>query len=96
MKRRLANTLAAAALVALSLTAGLDAGAQTSQGPERTGEKTTKVVGQSCPIHPEFKARSAGKCPKCRADERKMRSAREKDKNKVNRQQPQEGAAANE
>jgi hypothetical protein len=63
-------------LAALSLTAGLDAGAQTNEGPARTGEKTKKVGRQSCPIHPEFKARSAGRCPKCRVEERKMRSAR--------------------
>lgn len=97
MKRRLATALTAATLAALTLTAGLAAGAQTNEGPERTGEKTTKVVRQSCPVHPEFKARSAGRCPKCRADERKMRSAREKDKSKINRRpQPQEGNAANE
>lgn len=97
MKRRLTTGLAAAALLALSMTAGLDAGAQTNQGPERTGEKTTKAVQQSCPIHPEFKTRSAGKCPKCRAEERKMRSARERDKNKVSRQpQPQEASTAND
>ena len=97
MKPRLANALTALVFAALTLAAGFDAGAQTNAGPERTGERTTKVVQQSCPIHPEFKARSAGKCPKCRADERKMRSAREKDKSKINRRpQPQEGAAANE
>ncbi len=94
MKRRLATALTTAALLALSMTAGTDA--QTNQGPERTGEKTTRVDEQSCPIHPEIKARDASKCPKCRAEDRKMRSAREKDKNKVNRRQPQEGAAAND
>ncbi|MET0623678.1 MAG: hypothetical protein ABW250_11910 [Pyrinomonadaceae bacterium] len=100
MKRRLANALTAltaATLAALILTAGLAAGAQTNEGPERTGERTTKVVLQSCPLHPEFKARSAGRCPKCRADERKMRGAREKNKGKLNRRpQPQEGDGANQ
>ena len=98
MKRRLATTLTSAALLALSVTAGLNAGAQTAQqGPARTGEKTTKTVEQSCPVHPEIKARSAGKCPKCRAEERKMKSARDKDKGKVNRrQQQQEEPAAND
>lgn len=96
MKRRLATALGTAALLALSLTANPGAGAQTGQGPERTGEETTKTVQQSCPVHPEIKARSAGRCPKCRAEERKMRSAREKDKNKVSRRQPQEGAAPND
>ncbi|MCA1615170.1 MAG: hypothetical protein LC800_13760 [Acidobacteria bacterium] len=98
MKRSLATALTSAALLALSVTAGLNAGAQTNQGPERTGEKTEKAVQQSCPVHPEFKARSAGRCPKCRADERKMKSAREKDKGKVNRpqQQQEEGSSSNE
>lgn len=99
MKRRLATALTSAALLALSVTAGLNAGAQTNQGPERTGEKTAKPIEQSCPVHPEMKARSAGRCSKCRAQERKMKSARDKDKDKVNRrQQPQqeEGSASNE
>jgi len=97
MKRRLTTALASAALLAFAAaTPHLYAGAQTNQGPERTGEKMTKNVQQSCPVHPEFKARTAGKCPKCRAEERKMRGAREKDKNKVNRPQQDEGAAANE
>jgi hypothetical protein len=96
MKRRLATALAAATLAALSLTARLDA-AQTNGGIERTGEKTTKVVRQSCPVHPEFKTRSAGRCPKCRADERKMRSAREKGVSRIKRRpQSQEGAAPDE
>lgn len=96
MKRRIANALASAALIALAATTpGLDTRAQTNQGPERTGQKLTKAVQQSCPVHPDVKARSAGKCPKCRAEERKMKSARDKDKSKVNQQQ-QDGAAVNE
>ena len=94
MKRRLATALASAALLALSVTAGTGADAQANQGPERTGEKTTRDVQQSCPVHPEVKARSAARCPKCRAEERKMKGAR--DKSKINRPQQQEGAAVNE
>ncbi|HEX8501290.1 MAG TPA: hypothetical protein VF659_11980 [Pyrinomonadaceae bacterium] len=97
MKRRLATALTTAALLALSVTAW--AGAQTEQGPARTGERNTKTVLQSCPVHPEFKARSAGKCPQCRAEERKMKSARDKDKGKVSRppqQQQEEGSPAND
>jgi hypothetical protein len=96
MKRRLATALASAALLALSVTAGLDAGAQTNQGPERTGTKRVKAVKQSCPLHPEFKARSAGRCPKCRVVERKMNSAREKERSKGNPPQQEEGSASNE
>ncbi|HEX8722095.1 MAG TPA: hypothetical protein VF736_15780 [Pyrinomonadaceae bacterium] len=94
MKRRFATALTTAALLALSMAAGTDA--QTNQGPERTGEKTARADVQSCPIHPEFKARDASKCPKCRAEQRSMKSARDKDKSKVSRRQPQEGAAAND
>lgn len=100
MKRRLATALITLALLALSVTAGLGAGAQTAQqGPARTGEKSTKTFPQSCPVHPEVKARSAGRCPKCRADERKMKSARERDNGKVNRPQqaqPGEGSGSND
>ncbi len=96
MKRRLVTAIAAAALLALSVTAG----AQNNEVPERTGERMGKPVVQSCPVHPEIKARSAGRCPKCRADQRNLKSARERDKGKVNRPQqaqPQEeGSAANE
>jgi hypothetical protein len=45
----------------------------------RTGEKDSKLVTISCPIHPEVKTRSAGKCPVCRLEERKLAAAREKD-----------------
>ena len=99
MKRRLATAFASAALLALSVTAGLDAGAQqTEQGPARTGQKTAKPVEQSCPVHPEIKARSAGRCSKCRAEERKMKSARERDNGKVARpqQEQREGSSAND
>ena len=98
MKRRLATALASAALLALSVTAGSDAGAQTSQdGPERTGQKNERAVPQSCPIHPEVKARTAAKCPKCRMEARKQSAARAKGNGKVQPQpQQQEGADANE
>lgn len=91
MKRRLATALASAALLALSVTAGLDAGAQTTnQAAARTGERTTRVAAHSCPIHPEIKARSAGRCSKCRAEERKIKSARERDAGNVTRPQVQQ------
>lgn len=96
MKRRLATALASAALLALSLTAGLEAGAQTSQGPERTGVKRGKPVKQSCPVHPEFKARTAGRCPKCRVKERTLNGAREKERSKGATPQQEEGSASNE
>lgn len=97
MKRRLATALTAAALVALSLTPGLEAGAQTDEGPGHTGEKTKKVVRPSCLVHPEFNVRSAGRCPKCRAEERKVKGAREKDRRKGTHQpQPHEGDDENE
>ena len=45
----------------------------------RTGEKVAaKVVTASCPIHPEVKTVSAGKCPVCRMEERKQTAARAK------------------
>jgi hypothetical protein len=91
MKRRLTNALAAAALLALSLTAGHEAGAQEGQAPERTGVKRAKAVRRSCPAHPEVKARSAGRCPKCRAAERKVMSARDKEASRAAAAQQQQG-----
>ena len=99
MKRRFATALASAALLALSVAAGSDAGAQTNQGPARTGQKNERAVAQSCPVHPEIQARSAGRCSKCRAEERKMKSARDKNKGAVNRpqqSQQEEGSSAND
>ncbi|HEV2861058.1 MAG TPA: hypothetical protein VGX48_08635 [Pyrinomonadaceae bacterium] len=94
MNRRLANALAAAALFAL---VSMPAPAQQDAATPRTGEKNTKSVETSCPVHPEFKARTAGRCPKCRAEERRQNVGREKDKNNVNRrQQQEEGSAAND
>jgi hypothetical protein len=55
----------------------------------------TKEVQSSCPVHPEIKARTAGKCPKCRMQERAEKSAREKGKGRV-RQQPQQGNDSND
>ncbi len=94
MNRRLATTLASAALFAfVSVPAALSGAqpAQEGQPTERTGQKVTKAVMTSCPVHPEIKARTAGKCSKCRMQERNEKSAR--DKNKVRQQQ---GTGANE
>jgi hypothetical protein len=110
MKRRLATTLASAALLAFvsaqaaSNTQSVQTAdththaAQAAEQPvERTGQKVTKPVQMSCPVHPEVKARS-GKCPKCRMEERKQTEARAKGKDKVKPrpQEAQEGAANNE
>lgn len=80
MNRRLKNIIAAAALAVVASTpAVLTTGAQTTQeGTTPAGQSTRKPVTTSCPTHPEIKARSAGKCPKCRMEERKRRSAQEK------------------
>lgn len=94
MNRRLANTLATAAFLAfVSVPAALSGPqqpAQEDQPTERSGQKVTKAVQSSCPVHPEIKARTAGKCPKCRMQERNERSAREKGKGRVRQPQQQE------
>lgn len=83
MNRRLTITLAVAILIASASTqAGFAGAQQTEQGPARTGQKETKAVEVSCPVHPEVKTRTAGKCPKCRMEERKQKSAREKKEKK--------------
>jgi hypothetical protein len=97
MNRRLANALATAAFVAFVAAPAALTGAQTAQeneAPPRTGQKATKDVQTSCPVHPEIKARTAEKCPKCRMEARKQQGARDKNKDKV-QQQPQ-GETANE
>lgn len=99
MNRRIATALATAALFAsVSVSAAL-AGAQNAQtgqpAPkiERTGQKQKKVAQNSCPIHPEVKARTPGKCPKCRMEERKQKEAQQKEKDK---QKELGGAGVNE
>jgi len=87
MNRRLANTLASAAFLAFVSVPATISGAQEAQPAERSGQKVSKAVQSSCPVHPEIKARTAGKCPKCRMQERSEKSARDKSKSKV-RQQP--------
>lgn len=104
MNRRLATALAFAAFLTFASASAALTGAQSPQQPaqeeqqppvvERTGQKTKKDVQTSCPVHPEIKARTAEKCPKCRADMRKQKNARAKDKNKV--QPQQQGTPANE
>ena len=94
MNRRLKTIFASAALaVIVSTAAVLTTGAQTAQeGPTPAEQKKmTKPVTTSCPMHPEIKARSAGKCPKCRMEERKRKSALEKKNKKA-----QEGTPVNE
>ena len=96
MNRKLATTLASAAFIAfVSVPVALTGAqsAQEGQPVERTGQKVTKDVQTSCPVHPEIKARTAEKCPKCRMEARKQKGARDKDKSKA---QQQQGAAANE
>ena len=91
MTRRLATALASAALFAFISAPSATSVAQTGATP-RTGEKTTKAVQSSCPVHPEIKARTAARCPKCRAEERRQRVAKERDQNNVNKRQQAEEA----
>lgn len=94
MKRRLATALAAALLLFAATDGAFNAAAQA---PEAAARKATKPVQRSCPLHPEIKARSAGKCPKCRVQQRKMKSAREKnDRGNPNQAQPTADADANQ
>jgi len=95
MTRRLATALASAALFAFISAPSATSVAQTGATP-RTGEKTTKAVQSSCPVHPEVKARNASRCPKCRAEERRQRVAKERDQNNVNPRQQAEGTTAND
>ena len=98
MNRRLATTLASAAfLTFISVPAALSGAqqpAQETQPTERSGQKVTKAVQASCPVHPEIKTRTAGKCPKCRMQERNEKSARDKGKGRV--RQPQQENDSNE
>jgi hypothetical protein len=96
MNRRLATTLASAAFLAfVSVPAALSGaqqqgaqeGQQQEQATPRSGTKVTKEVQASCPVHPEIKTRTAGKCPKCRMQERTEKNAREKGKGRVRQQQ---------
>jgi uncharacterized paraquat-inducible protein A len=93
MNRRLTTIFAAAALaVVASAPAALSTAAQeTAQESEQTGRRAPRPVTTSCPAHPEIKARSAGKCPKCRMAERNRRSAQEK---RERRAKAQEGTPA--
>lgn len=98
MKRTIATALASVALLAFVSTQAASTTQQTEQtATPRTGQKVTKPVQTSCPMHLEVKTRSAGKCPKCRMEARKQSAARAKGNGKVQPQpQPQEGADANE
>jgi len=92
MTRRLATALASAALFAFISAPTATSVAQTGATP-RTGEKTTKAAQSSCPVHPDVKARTPGKCPKCRMEDRKQKEAQQKEKDK---QKEQGGEAVNE
>jgi hypothetical protein len=88
MKRKLTTVLASAALLVFASAPGTHTHAQTpqqrdAQGIERTGQKETREVEATCPVHPEIKARTADKCPKCRIESRKQQAARAKGNNKV-------------
>ena len=99
MKRTFATALASVALLAFVSTQAASTTTQQSEqaATPRTGQKVTKPVQTSCPMHPEVKTRSAGKCPKCRMEERKQSAARTKGNGKVQpRPQQHEGADANE
>ncbi len=91
MTRRIATALASAALFAFISAPSATSVAQTSATP-RTGERAGKAVQTSCPVHPEVKARTAARCPKCRAEERRQRVAKERDQNNVNKRPQAEGA----
>jgi hypothetical protein len=97
MRRKLATALTCLALTAFVAAATAPTGARSAQTNdevvERTGSKRTKPEKMSCPIHPEIKARTAGKCAKCRIEERKQKESRGRDKNKV---QENEGSDTNE
>lgn len=60
----------------------IDSTSTTTAAMPRTGEKATKLVTNSCPVHPEVKTRTAGKCPLCRREERKQTAARAKEQGK--------------
>ena len=98
MKSKIATALASAALLAFVSTQAASTAQQAEQAATpRTGQKVTKPVQTSCPMHPEVKTRSAGKCPKCRMEARKQNAARAKGNGKVQPQpQQQEGAEAND
>lgn len=87
MNRKFTTVLASAALLVFISAPGAHTHAQSVQkdvhGNERTGEKDTKEVQSSCPVHPEIKARTAEKCPKCRIEARKQQAARARGNNRV-------------
>ena len=91
MNRKIATALASAALLASVSVSAVLAGVQDPQNEqpaptapkvERTGQKLKKVAQTSCPVHPDVKARTPGKCPKCRMEERKQKEAQQKAKQK--------------
>jgi hypothetical protein len=99
MNRKLTTALASAALfvfcAAPAHTHAQSGPQRDAHGNERTGQKVAKEVQAACPVHPEVKARTPEKCPKCRIEARKMKAARDKDKDKVNRRPAQAGENGN-
>jgi hypothetical protein len=98
MNRKLTTALASAALLvfisAPTHTHAQETTQRDAHGNERTGTKETKEVQTTCPVHPEIKARSAEKCPKCRIEARKLQAARAKG-NKV-QPRPEQATDSNE
>ena len=83
MNRTLRIIFASAALFVFASTPAVTTtSAQTEQETTAT-QGRPKPVNTSCPTHPEIKARSAGKCPKCRMAERNRRKAQEKKNRKA-------------
>ncbi|MCA1565756.1 MAG: hypothetical protein LC803_08990 [Acidobacteria bacterium] len=99
MNRKLTTVLASAALLVFVSAPGTQTHAQSTQqdayGNERTGQKETREIQATCPVHSEIKARTAEKCPKCRIESRKQQAARAKGNNKV-QPRPQQATDSNE
>lgn len=98
MNRKLTTALASAALFiffAAPTHTHAQSGQRDAQGNERTGQKVSKEIKSSCPIHPEIKARTAEKCPKCRIELRKQQAARAKGSDKV-QPRPEQGTGSND
>lgn len=68
MNRKRLRRMLLFAVFALFLTAtSTDPAEATSLGQRQTGvrDKKTRDVEYVCPMHPEVKSKSAGKCQKC-------------------------------
>jgi cytochrome oxidase Cu insertion factor (SCO1/SenC/PrrC family) len=67
--------LACAVLACVAATAQARQKAGRAARADRAGAKASKVVAYSCPMHPEVKAKAAGRCPKCGMDLRPVAQA---------------------